>query len=86
MSPTKHFRVTLTRSPSGATGRQRRTLAGLGLRRLRQTVALRDTPAIRGMVAKMVHWLAVCPTEGALPASSRMQRRAAAQAEAAAGR
>ena len=35
------------------------TLRGLGLRRLHQTVELEDTPAIRGMIRKVIHLVVV---------------------------
>lgn len=52
-------RVTWVKSMIGSNGRQRATLRGLGLRRLNQTVELKDGPAVRGMIAKMAHLLRV---------------------------
>jgi len=49
------LRVTWVQSAIGRDGRQRSTVRGLGLRRLNQTVELRDTPAIRGMIRKVSH-------------------------------
>jgi large subunit ribosomal protein L30 len=43
----------------GSNDRQRATLRGLGLRRLNQTVELKDGPAVRGMISKMAHLLRV---------------------------
>jgi large subunit ribosomal protein L30 len=51
----KRLRVTLVRSQIGYDRRQRATLKGLGLRRLRQTVELPDHPAVRGMIDKVRH-------------------------------
>lgn len=51
--------VTLVRSGIGRPEAQRRVLKGLGLRRIRHTVRLRDTPAIRGMVVKVQHLVQV---------------------------
>lgn len=48
-------RITLRRSQSGATTRQKRVLRALGLRRIRQAVVHADTAIIRGMVAKIAH-------------------------------
>ena len=59
MSAAGSIRVTLVRSPIGFDRRQRETLRGLGLRRLSQTVELKDEPAIRGMIAKVVHLVRV---------------------------
>ncbi len=51
----KVIRVTLVRSPIGYTKDQRATAQALGLRRLHQTVEHKDTPAVRGMIQKIVH-------------------------------
>ena len=55
----KTFTVKLVKSPIGYDRRQRATLRGLGLRRLQQTVELKDQPAIRGMVGKVQHLVEV---------------------------
>lgn len=57
----KTLRVTWVRSAIGREKRQGITVAGLGLRRLHQTVELPDTPAIRGMVRKVIHLVRVEP-------------------------
>ena len=49
---TKQLKVTLVRSPFGRLQRHRDCVRGLGLKRLRQTVSVEDTPAVRGMIAK----------------------------------
>lgn len=49
------LQVTLKRSTIGSTERQRATVAGLGLRRIRDTRVLENTPAVRGMVKKVIH-------------------------------
>ena len=51
--------VTLKRSSIGRSPRQGLTLQSMGLRRLHQTVELQDTPANRGMIAKVAHLVAV---------------------------
>ena len=51
--------VTWKRSVIGFPRDQRRTIAGLGLRRLNQTVEHEDTPSIRGMVDKVRHLVEV---------------------------
>lgn len=51
--------VTLIKSPIGNNERQKRTVRALGLRKVHQTVELADTPAVRGMIAKVPHLVAV---------------------------
>lgn len=55
----KTLRVTLVRSPIGYPKDQKATVRALGLRRLHQTVEHADTPAIRGMVRKVIHLVRV---------------------------
>jgi large subunit ribosomal protein L30 len=51
--------VRWVRSQITQTERQRATLRGLGLRRLHHQVELEDTPAVRGMIDKVRHLVAV---------------------------
>jgi len=51
----KTVRVTLVRSPIGYTKDQKRTVLALGLRRMHQTIEHEDTPALRGMLNKVIH-------------------------------
>jgi large subunit ribosomal protein L30 len=53
------IRVTLVKSPIGFTKDQKATVRALGLHRLHQTVEHKDTPALRGMVTKIVHLLKI---------------------------
>ena len=53
------IRVSLRKSEIGGTQRQRRTLRGLGLRRIGDTRVLRKTDAVLGMVAKVRHLIEV---------------------------
>ncbi len=53
------LKITLVKSTIGASAKQCAVVKGLGLRRLNQTVALQDTPEIRGMVNKISHMLKV---------------------------
>ena len=53
------LKITLVRSLIGNTERQRDTVRSLGLRRIRQSVEHQDTPAIRGMIAKVRHLIQV---------------------------
>ncbi len=59
MSDGKTIRVTQVKSVIGYDRRQRATVRGLGLRRLRHTVTLEDTPAVRGMIGKVQHLVRV---------------------------
>jgi large subunit ribosomal protein L30 len=51
--------VTLRKSLIGYPDDQRQTVRALGLRRLGHTVEHEDTPAIRGMINKIKHLVAV---------------------------
>ncbi len=53
------LRVTYTKSAIGYNKEQKRTIAALGLRKLGQTVEQPDTPAIRGMIARVRHLVTV---------------------------
>jgi large subunit ribosomal protein L30 len=46
-------------SPSRRPADQRATLIGLGLNRIRRRRTLQDTPAVRGMIAKVQHLVRV---------------------------
>jgi large subunit ribosomal protein L30 len=56
---TKRVKVTLVRSPIGFNKTQGDTVLGLGLRRIRHTVELPDTPETRGMIHKVRHLVTV---------------------------
>jgi large subunit ribosomal protein L30 len=56
---TKVLRITLVRSPIGATYRHKATIRALGLRRVRQTVVQAKTPQLEGMLAKVGHMVKV---------------------------
>jgi len=51
--------VTQVGSPIGRKADQRATLIGLGLNKLHRTRELEDTPAVRGMIAKVAHLVRV---------------------------
>lgn len=51
----KTIKVEQYKSPIGYSKKQREVLRSLGLRRIRHVVERQDTPAIRGMVAKISH-------------------------------
>ncbi|MCP4429339.1 MAG: 50S ribosomal protein L30 [Gammaproteobacteria bacterium] len=52
----KKLSVTLTRSKNGRLASHKACVAGLGLRRMHQTVEVIDTPENRGMINK-VHYM-----------------------------
>lgn len=55
----KKLEITLTHSVIGAKEKQVKTVEALGLKKIRQTVVLEDTPAIRGMINKVAHLVSV---------------------------
>jgi len=59
MTERGRIKVRWVKSQIGYDRRQRATLRGLGFRRLNQTVELEDTPAVRGMIDKVIHLVAV---------------------------
>jgi large subunit ribosomal protein L30 len=59
MAEKKTITVRQTASPIRRKSDQRATLVGLGLNRIGRTSTLTDTPAVRGMVAKVAHLVAV---------------------------
>lgn len=54
---TKKIKVTLIKSLIGTRGDHRACVRGLGLRHIRHTVEVIDTPAVRGMVNKVSYLL-----------------------------
>ncbi|HYQ73277.1 MAG TPA: 50S ribosomal protein L30 [Gammaproteobacteria bacterium] len=59
MAAAKKIRVTQTRSSSGRLQSHKATLTGLGLRRIRHTVELDDTPETRGMINKVNYMIRI---------------------------
>lgn len=55
----KSLRVTLVKSPIGYTKDQKATVRALGLRRMNQTVEHNDSPAVRGMLNKVIHLIKI---------------------------
>ncbi len=49
------LRITLRRSTIGEKPKTRATVRSLGLRKIRQSTVRPDTPAVRGMVARVRH-------------------------------
>jgi len=52
-------KVTLVKSATGFDQKQKNVVTSLGLRRIRHTVELKDTPATRGMIHKVRHLVTV---------------------------
>ena len=52
-------KVTLVRSPTGFNRNQGTVVKGLGLRRIRHSVVLKDTADVRGMIHKVRHLVEV---------------------------
>ena len=59
MADKKMIRVQQVKSVIGYNRRQRATVRGLGLRRIRHIVEVEDTPATRGMIDKVSHLVQV---------------------------
>lgn len=59
MAQGKTVTVEQTGSPIGRPAAQRQTLKGLKLNKIGRRAALEDTPAVRGMIAKVAHLVRV---------------------------
>jgi large subunit ribosomal protein L30 len=59
MGKTKTIRIRQVRSSIGTVPAHREVLRGLGLRRIRHVVEREDTPAVRGMVARVSYLVEV---------------------------
>ncbi len=55
----KRLKVTLVKSAIGFNKTQAKTVEGMGLRRIRHSVELADTPETRGMIHKVRHLVTV---------------------------
>ena len=55
----KTVRVTQIKSSIGRLPKHRATIKGLGLRRIRHTVELEDTPSVRGMINSVSYMVKV---------------------------
>jgi large subunit ribosomal protein L30 len=55
----KMIKVTLVRSAIGFPKPQKATVRALGFRRLHQTIELKDTPVVRGMLVKVIHLIEI---------------------------
>ena len=59
MASAKKIRVSQTKSSNGRLQSHKDTMRGLGLRRIRHSVELNDTPEIRGMINKVAYMVKV---------------------------
>lgn len=59
MAAEKTLTVTLVKSTIGEKPKTRATVRSLGLRKTQQTVEHRDTPDVRGMLARVAHLVKV---------------------------
>jgi len=59
MADKKQLKVTLVRSTAGRVKRHQDCVRGLGLRRMRHSVVVIDTPENRGMINKVSYMLNV---------------------------
>ena len=57
------LKVTLKHSAIGRPGKQLATIKGLGLRKIGHSRVLENTPAVRGMVKKVLHLVDVQEVE-----------------------
>lgn len=62
MAATKTITVEQVGSPVRRPKDQRQTLVGLGLNKMRRQRTLEDTPAVRGMIAKVAHLVRIVET------------------------
>ena len=63
MAKNKTIKITQTKSTIGALKNHKACLKGLGLRRMRHSVEVADTPENRGMINKAIHLITVEDTK-----------------------
>ena len=59
MAKSKELKVTLVKSKNGRLKSHKACVAGLGLRKMHQTVTVADTPENRGMINRVSYLLSV---------------------------
>ena len=59
MAESKQLKVTLVKSKHGRLKAHKACVAGLGLRRMHQSVVVKDTPENRGMINRISYLLSV---------------------------
>ena len=55
----KKIKVTLNKSPIGRLKSHKACVVGLGLKKIRQTVEVEDSPSVRGMINKVSYMVSV---------------------------
>lgn len=55
LKKSESIKVTLVKSAIGCSKQKKAVLRGLGLRKLHQTVQLKNTAAVRGMINHVIH-------------------------------
>lgn len=70
------LKVKLVKSPANNPQDQRDTVIGLGLKKLNSEKLLKDTPAIRGMIAKVSHLVSFEEVPGDAPVRVRRKGKA----------
>ena len=59
VASSKTISITLIKSPIGRLKNHKASVAGLGLRKIGQTVEVEDSPAVRGMINQVAYLLKV---------------------------
>ena len=59
VASSKTLSITLIKSPIGRLKNHKASIAGLGLRKIGQTVEVEDSPAVRGMIKQVAYLLKV---------------------------
>ena len=59
VASSKSISITLMKSPIGRLKNHKASVAGLGLRKIGQTVEVEDSPAVRGMINQVAYLLKV---------------------------
>ena len=80
------IKITQEKSKIRCLDKHKRTLAALGLRRIRHSVTHEDTPQIRGMIAQVRYLVRVEAADGKASSAKTAKAKAKPRAKAAAGR
>ena len=59
VASSKTLSITLIKSPIGRLKNHKASIAGLGLRKIGQTVEVEDSPSVRGMINQVAYLLKV---------------------------
>lgn len=79
--PEKKIKVRLVHSTIGRDRRQEKIVKGLGLRKLYGERILIDTPAVRGMVAKIPHLVTIVEEEAKAGVRPKVRTKARKEAK-----